>query len=61
MTKEERDNLAAHLESQQWVWAHDLGPGCETCGYGGGIEIDYEKLLDEIEAFSKTFKESPEP
>lgn len=56
MTEEERQRLSHHLAATQWEWMQDNGQGCETCGYGGGIEVDWARLLKEIEEFSKTFQ-----
>ena len=61
MTK--REAMIDYLSSDGGLMAFidDKGPGCPTCGYGGGIEIDYEALVDAIEKFEQEFiKKAPE-
>lgn len=55
MTPEQKAALAGHLSWNNHWW-EDRGQGCDTCGDGGGIEIDYEALVETIDAFTATFK-----
>ena len=55
MTPEYKQSLRNRLSMTRDEWAHDRGQGCPTCGYGGGIEIDYDRLIAEIDAFAADF------
>lgn len=33
--------------------------GCETCGFGATVVVEWENLMQEIDKFSKTFQDKP--
>ena len=55
MTDADKCRMKIYLEERQYDWVRDLGPGCDTCGYGGGIEVDFDALIAAIDKFSAEF------
>lgn len=57
MSKAFRRGLALHLEDRKHAFWSEGGGGCPTCGDGGEGEIDFHALIEEIDAFSASFRD----
>lgn len=37
------------------IETRDLGPGCDTCGYGGGVEVEITADYQHVESMEADF------